>query len=186
MLIFLTVSPKTIKGKISPSKILTKCTTSNFKPLNHSRREDVKFPHSELVLYNTSGTSNNLSNLSDQHEDTMIDAVFLKEIGNHTFIEHCGLTTVLFLIFYFEIQPIIILFPLISSSISMVLSYSRSDDKLDSVESKIIIVDYHELGEPQTIELCYEKYGGWSFLSIGAGPDTWNIDHLQLEHNSQK
>ena len=47
-------------------------------------------------------------------------------------------------------------------------------------------MDYHELGEPQTIELSYEKYGGWSFLSIGAGPDTWNIDHLQLEHDSQK
>ena len=61
------------------------------------------FPHLKWVMSNTSGTSNNLSNLSDQHEDTMIDAVFLKEIGNHTFIEHCGLTTVLILILYFEI-----------------------------------------------------------------------------------
>merc|ERR1719318_241463 len=53
-------------------------------------------------------------------------------------------------------------------------------------ESKIIIVDYHELGEPQSIDLSYEKYTGWSFLSLGAGPDKWNIDHLELEHKDSK
>jgi len=58
------------------------------------------------------------------------------------------------------------------------VSISREGDELED-ESKIVVVDYDDLGDITSVSLTYTKNGGILF-GIGSGTDEWKLDYIVI------